>query len=79
MALSFEAPTRGNEWEAVTCGLPQSNCYVNAVREAMAVDQLEPCGIYFGATGGQVYASADSGDSWMAIVYDLPPVLPVEV
>jgi hypothetical protein len=45
----------------------------------MAVDQLEPCGIYFGATGGQVYASADSGDSWMAIVYDLPPVLPVEV
>jgi photosystem II stability/assembly factor-like uncharacterized protein len=69
----------GNEWEALTNGLPQSNCYVNVLRDAMAVDTLDTCGVYFGTTGGQVYASADGGDTWSAIVRDLPPVLSVEV
>jgi hypothetical protein len=63
----------------LTQGLPQSNCYLNILRSAMAVDSLDPCGVYFGTTGGQVYASADSGDHWEAIVRDLPPVLSVEV
>lgn len=67
------------EWEALTDGLPQEDCYVNVLREAMAVDKLPSCGIYFGTTGGQVYASADSGDTWQAIVRDLPAVLSVEV
>ena len=48
---------------ASTNGLPQSDCYVNVLRDAMAVDSLDSCGIYFGTTGGQVYASADAGDS----------------
>ena len=69
----------GHEWEALTQGLPQENCYVNILRDAMAVDTLPSCGIYFGTTGGQVYASADAGDHWTAIVRDLPPVLSVEV
>jgi photosystem II stability/assembly factor-like uncharacterized protein len=69
----------GNEWELLTKGLPQENCYVNILRDAMSVDQLDKCGVYFGTTGGQVYASADSGDSWMPIVTHLPPVLSVEV
>jgi photosystem II stability/assembly factor-like uncharacterized protein len=69
----------GNEWEALTKGLPQQNCYVNVLRDAMAVDTLDPCGVYFGTTGGQVYASADAGESWTAIVRDLPAVLSVEV
>jgi photosystem II stability/assembly factor-like uncharacterized protein len=69
----------GNEWEALTNGLPQSDCYVNVLRDAMAVDSLDKCGVYFGTTGGQVYASADSGDSWAPIVRDLPAVLSVEV
>jgi photosystem II stability/assembly factor-like uncharacterized protein len=69
----------GNEWEALTKGLPQSNCYVNVLRDAMAVDSLDPCGVYFGTTGGQVYASADAGDNWAPIVRDLPAVLSVEV
>jgi photosystem II stability/assembly factor-like uncharacterized protein len=69
----------GNEWEPLTKGLPQRNCYVNVLREAMAVDSLDDCGIYFGTTGGQVYASTDGGDSWKAIVRDLPAVLSVEV
>jgi photosystem II stability/assembly factor-like uncharacterized protein len=75
----YRSRTGGVEWEALTKGLPQENCYVNVLRDAMAVDSLAPCGIYFGTTGGQVYASADSGDSWNAIVRDLPAVLSVEV
>ena len=74
----FRSRTGGNEWEALTKGLPQSNCYVNILREAMAVDSLDSCGIYFGTTGGQVYCSADSGDTWAPIVRDLPAVLSVE-
>ena len=75
----YRSRTGGNEWEPLTRGLPQDNCYVNVLRDAMAVDSLDPCGIYLGTTGGQVYASADSGDSWTPIVRDLPSVLSVEV
>lgn len=75
----YRSRTGGNEWEALTNGLPQQDCYVNVLRDAMAVDTCESCGVYFGTTGGQVYASADSGDSWQAIVRDLPAVLSVEV
>jgi photosystem II stability/assembly factor-like uncharacterized protein len=75
----YRSRTGGNEWEALTKGLPQSDCYVNILRDAMAVDSLDKCGVYFGTTGGQVYASADAGDTWLPIVRDLPPVLSVEV
>lgn len=75
----YRSRTGGNEWEALTNGLPQSDCYVNILREAMAVDSLDSCGIYFGTTGGQVYCSPDSGDTWSPIVRDLPAVLSVEV
>ena len=75
----YRSRTGGNEWEALTKGLPQRNCYVNVLRDAMSVDALEPCGVYFGTTGGQVYASADAGDNWKPIVRDLPAVLSVEV
>jgi len=75
----YRSRTGGNEWEALTKGLPQRDCFVNVLRDAMAVDSLESCGVYFGTTGGQVYASADGGDAWTAIVRDLPAVLSVEV
>ncbi len=75
----YRSRTGGNEWEALTNGLPQSDCYVNVLRDAMAVDSLDSCGVYFGTTGGQVYASADAGDTWTPIVRDLPAVLSVEV
>jgi photosystem II stability/assembly factor-like uncharacterized protein len=75
----YRSRTGGNEWEALTNGLPQANCYVNVLRDAMAVDTLDPCGVYFGTSGGQVYASPDAGDHWAPIVRDLPPVLSVEV
>jgi BNR/Asp-box repeat len=75
----YRSRTGGNEWEPLTKGLPQRDCYVNVLRDAMAVDSLDPCGIYFGTTGGQVYASSDSGDSWTPIARDLPAVVSVEV
>jgi hypothetical protein len=75
----YRSRTGGNEWEALTKGLPQRDCYVNVLRDAMAIDSLEPCGVYFGTTGGQVYASSNSGDSWTPIARDLPAVLSVEV
>jgi photosystem II stability/assembly factor-like uncharacterized protein len=75
----YRSRSGGNEWEALTNGLPQQDCYVNVLRDAMAVDTLDSCGIYFGTTGGQVYASPDGGDHWSAIARDLPAVLSVEV
>jgi photosystem II stability/assembly factor-like uncharacterized protein len=75
----YRSRTGGDEWEPLTEGLPQRDCYVNVYRDAMAVDALDDCGIYFGTTGGQVYASADAGDTWAPIARDLPAVLSVEV
>ncbi len=75
----YRSRTGGNEWEALTKGLPQRDCYVNVLRDAMTVDALDPCGVYFGTSGGQVYASADAGNSWAPVVRDLPAVFSVEV
>jgi BNR/Asp-box repeat len=75
----YRSKSGGNEWEELTKGLPQSNCFVNVLRDAMAVDSLDECGVYFGTTGGQVYCSADAGDTWAPIVRDLPAVYSVEV
>ena len=74
----YRSRSGGNEWEALTKGLPQQDCYVNVLRDAMSIDSLDACGVYFGTTGGQVYASSDGGDNWSAIVRDLPAVLSVE-
>jgi photosystem II stability/assembly factor-like uncharacterized protein len=75
----YRSRSGGNEWEPLTKGLPQSACYVNVLRDAMAVDTLDSCGVYFGTTGGQVFASKDSGDNWAPIASHLPAVFSVEV
>jgi photosystem II stability/assembly factor-like uncharacterized protein len=75
----YRSKSGGNEWEELAKGLPEKDCYVNVLRDAMAVDKLDTCGVYFGTTGGQVYVSPDGGDNWKAIVHDLPAVLSVEV
>jgi len=75
----YRSRTGGNEWEPLTNGLPQRDCYVNVLRDATSIDSLDPCGVYFGTTGGQVYGSSDAGDTWEPIVRDLPSVLSVEV
>jgi hypothetical protein len=74
----YRSRTGGNQWTPLTNGLPQRDCYVNVLRDAMAVDSLDPCGVYFGTTGGQVYCSPDAGDNWVPIVRDLPAVFSVE-
>lgn len=74
----YRSRTGGQNWEALTNGLPQQDCYVNVLRDAMTIDGLDPCGVYFGTTGGQVYGSSNAGDSWAPIVRDLPPVVSVE-
>ncbi len=75
----YRSRSGGNEWEALTAGLPQKHCYVNVLRDAMAVDTLHDCGIYFGTTGGQIFCSPDGGDRWQAIAEHLPAVVSVEV
>ena len=75
----YRSRTGGGDWEALGRGLPDRDCYVNVLRDAMAVDRLDPCGVYFGTTGGQVYASPDGGEHWTPIVRDLPSILSVEV
>jgi hypothetical protein len=75
----YRSKTGGHDWEPLTHGLPQENCFVNVLRDSMAVDSLDDCGIYFGTTGGQVYCSPDGGDHWNPIVRDLPAVTSVEV
>jgi hypothetical protein len=75
----YRSKTGGDEWEALTNGLPQENCFVNILRDAMSTDSLDGGGIYFGTTGGQVYMSPDGGDHWTAIAEHLPPVVSVEV
>ncbi len=79
MLRVYRSRSGGDEWEALTNGLPQSDCYVNILRDAMAVDNLDTCGVYFGTTGGQVYGSPDGGDTWHALAENLPKVLSVEV
>ena len=74
----YRSRTGGNEWQELSKGLPERDCYVNVLRDAMSVDALDKCGVYFGTTGGQVYGSRDGGDTWNAIVHDLPAVLSVE-
>jgi photosystem II stability/assembly factor-like uncharacterized protein len=74
----YRSRTGGNEWEALTNGLPQRHCYTNVLRDAMAVDALDPCGVYFGTTGGQVFCSPNGGDRWVPIVEHLPSVVAVE-
>jgi photosystem II stability/assembly factor-like uncharacterized protein len=75
----YRSKTGGNEWEALTNGLPQKDCYVNVLREAMDVDAMDDCGVYFGTTSGEVYCSPDGGDNWSAIGEHFPSVLSVEV
>jgi photosystem II stability/assembly factor-like uncharacterized protein len=75
----YRSRVGGNQWEPLTEGLPQGDCFVSVLRDAMAVDKLEDCGIYFGTTGGQVYVSPDGGDHWVCAARDLPAVLSVEV
>ena len=68
----------GASWQALRRGLPQANAYFGVLRQAMAADTLEPAGVYFGTSGGALFASADEGEAWTCIAEHLPTILSVE-
>ena len=74
----FRSRNAGRDWEPMTKGLPQENAYINVLREGMATDALDPCGIYLGTTNGQLFYSRDDGDSWELMLDNLPPILSLE-
>ena len=74
----YRSRNAGNQWEPLTKGLPQRNAYLHVMREGMATDSLDPCGIYVGTSTGQVFYSRDNGDSWELLVDYLPPINSVD-
>jgi photosystem II stability/assembly factor-like uncharacterized protein len=68
----------GETWLRGDTGLPRKDAYLTVLREAMARDALDPVGVYFGTSTGQLYGSADGGSSWAPIVTTLPPIWSVE-
>jgi photosystem II stability/assembly factor-like uncharacterized protein len=77
-AAVWRSTDRGDSWKRLSNGLPEENAWLTVLREAMAIDQLEPAGIYFGTEQGTLYGSADEGDSWQLVADDLPAVWSVE-
>jgi photosystem II stability/assembly factor-like uncharacterized protein len=69
---------RGDSWQRLDAGLPRSDAYLGVLREAMATDSLDQAGVYFGTSTGQVFASADEGESWQLAADFLPPIWSVE-
>ncbi|MFO1151909.1 MAG: exo-alpha-sialidase [Alsobacter sp.] len=68
----------GRSWHALRNGLPQEHAYLGVLRQALATDTLDRAGVYFGTTSGELYASADEGESWSRIADHLPAILSVE-
>ena len=69
---------RGRTWRALARGLPTDPHYVGVLRDAMATDPLDPAGVYLGTTSGEVFASADNGDSWTRLPGNLPRITTVK-
>ena len=74
----FKAEDGGDSWRAVTTGLPQEKAYLTPMREAMAVDDADPIGVYVGVKTGTLFGSSDEGEIWQTIAPTLPPILSVE-
>jgi photosystem II stability/assembly factor-like uncharacterized protein len=78
-AAVWRTKDAGSSWEQLVRGLPQSDAHVGVLREGMAIDSYDVPGLYFGTSTGQVFASADEGDSWSEIASYLPGISSVEV
>ena len=74
----YRSRNGGRDWEPLTKGLPQKDAYLHVLREGMATDSLDPCGVYVGTTTGQIFYSLDNGDSWGLLMDNLPPILSIE-
>lgn len=77
-AAVWRSRDRGDNWERLSGGLPQSGAYLGVLREAMATDSLPEPGIYFGTSTGQLFGSFDGGETWTEIAAYLPPISGVE-
>lgn len=77
-AAVWRSRDRGDSWRRLDAGLPQEHAYLTVLREAMATDSLDRPGIYFGTSAGQVFASADEGDSWSVAANYLPSIWSIE-
>ena len=74
----YRSRDRGRTWRSLDRGLPQEPNYVGVLRDAMAVDSLDPAGIYFGTTMGDVFCSADNGDSWRQLPGRFPRITTIK-
>lgn len=70
----FRSTDLGESWHSASAGLPPANSFGTVLRGAMAVDNLDPGGVYFGTTSGTVHASTDLGESWSNLPVTLPRV-----
>jgi photosystem II stability/assembly factor-like uncharacterized protein len=77
-AAVWRSRDRGIRWQRLADGLPQQGAYLGVLREAMATDTLDPAGIYFGTSTGQLFASADEGETWRLAADFLPAIWSVE-
>ncbi len=77
-AAVWKSSDGGQSWEAKRVGLPQENCFFTVLRQAMAGDECDPIGLYFGTNSGSIFASFDEGESWQEIQSHLPTILSVE-
>lgn len=75
----FRSTDRGETWQAMSDGLPRQHCWAGVLRGAMDVDELSPCGVYFGTSSGDVYISADAGEHWTKLPATLPRIMSVDV
>jgi photosystem II stability/assembly factor-like uncharacterized protein len=69
----------GASWQRLHRGLPQEDAHLGVLREGMAIDPLDEPGLYFGTSTGQLFASADEGESWTEIASYLPAIASVHV
>ena len=74
----FRTRNGGSDWEPLTKGLPQKNAYLHAMRDGVATDSLDPCGVYIGTSTGQLFFSRDEGDTWNLMADYLPPINSIE-
>jgi photosystem II stability/assembly factor-like uncharacterized protein len=77
-AVVWRSSDGGHTWQAMRQGLPQKGCFFTVLRQAMAGDERDPAGIYFGTNSGSVFASLDEGENWQEIARHLPTILAVE-
>jgi len=74
----YRTRNAGKRWEPLAKGLPQKGAYETVLRDAMAIDALDPAGVYFGTRSGKLFGSSNEGKSWSTVIDGLPPIVSVK-